>query len=85
MKYDYSKLKCRVVKICKTRKNFADKMGLSERTISMKLNNNGYFSQDEIDKAVSILHLQDSDIQSHFFSKEETGYKIVELLKENGG
>lgn len=70
MKYNYSKLKGRITEICKTRKSFADKMGLSERTISMKLNNNGYFSQDEIDKAMTVLLLKDEDIQPYFFNKK---------------
>ena len=39
MPYDYSKLNGRIVEKCGTQANFAEMMGLSERTISLKLNN----------------------------------------------
>lgn len=43
-------------------------MGLSERTISLKLNNKVAFKQPEIQKALPILGLTESDIQAYFFT-----------------
>lgn len=69
MKYDYSKLKGRIIEICGSYRNFANKMGTSERTVSLKLNNKLYFKQSEIEKAVKILKLDSKDIQPYFFTK----------------
>ena len=38
MPYNYSKLLGRIVECCGTQANFAEKIGLSERTVSLKLN-----------------------------------------------
>lgn len=65
--YDYSKLQGRIIEICKTKANFAKLMNLSERTISLKLNNKIYFKQNEIMKALGILELDINDIQIYFF------------------
>lgn len=68
MAYDYSKLSGRIVEKCGTQGAFAEKMGVSERTISLKLNNKIAFKQPEIQKALSILGLTESDIQVYFFT-----------------
>ena len=65
MAYDYSKLNGRIVEKCGTRANFAEMMGLSERTISLKLNNKISFKQPEIQKALS----QDRPPPSVFWRK----------------
>ena len=43
-------------------------MGLSTRTISLKLNNKIKFKQDEIQKAIVILQLDSTDISEYFFN-----------------
>ena len=68
MVYNYDKLKGRITEKCATQKKFAELMGLSERTISLKLNNEIAFDQDEITKAVQILGLKDKDVQPYFFN-----------------
>lgn len=68
MAYDYAKLNGKIVEKCGTQAIFAEKMGLSERTISLKLNNKIAFKQPEIQKALSILGLTESDIQPYFFT-----------------
>ena len=67
--YDYRKLNGRIVEICGTQAVFAEKMGLSERTISLKLNNKSAWKQSEIQKAVEILGIPDDEIQLYFFTK----------------
>ncbi len=52
MSYDYSKLNGRIVEICGTSKTFAKLMGVSERTLSLKLNNQVPFKQTDIEKAI---------------------------------
>lgn len=68
MAYDYAKLNGKIVEMCGTQAVFAEKMGLSERTISLKLNNKVAFKQPEIQKALLILGLTESDIQTYFFT-----------------
>lgn len=68
MAYDYKKLNGRIVEKCETQAKFAEQMGLSERTVSLKLNNKISWKQTEIQKAMNILGLADEDIQSYFFT-----------------
>ena len=67
MPIDYSKLKGRIVETCGTQGNFAQKMGLSERTVSLKLSGRIPFKQPEILKALEVLNLSEEDIQAYFF------------------
>ena len=64
---DYSKLKGRIVEKCGSQRSFAAKMGLSERTISLKLSGRVPFTQSDILKALQVLDLTHADIQGYFF------------------
>lgn len=67
--YDYSKLQGKIVEKFKNNGNFATKMGLSERTISLKINNKVDFKQNEITKACKLLNIPNSKINDYFFTK----------------
>ena len=45
-------------------------MGMSERSLSLKLNSKVPFKQPEISKACSLLEIGDSDIPAYFFTIE---------------
>lgn len=68
MAYDYSKLNGRIVEKCGTQAVFADRMGLSERTVSLKLNNKVAWKQPEMQKAAVILEFPETEIQTYFFA-----------------
>lgn len=68
MAYDYSKLNGRIIEKCGTQAKFAERMGLSERTVSLKLNNKVAWRQPEMQKAASILEFSEAEIQSYFFT-----------------
>ena len=70
MSYDFSKLQGRIVEICGTQAEFAKRIGLSERSISLKINGKTAWKQDEISKAIEILLLMPEDIQLYFFTKK---------------
>lgn len=76
MKYDYAKLNGRIVEKCNTQAVFAKKMGISEATISKKLNNNAEWRQREIQKAAMILELTETEIPVYFFTSELTHTKV---------
>ena len=68
MKYDYSKLKGKIKEVFNTQSKFAKALGCSEKTLSLKLNNERAFTQNEIDNSIKLLQL--GDIKSYFFSQE---------------
>lgn len=74
MPYDYSVLKGKITEICGTRGEFAKKMGLSERSISLKLNNKLSWSQSDIQRALEILGVSSNKVQEYFFTLKVQSY-----------
>ena len=70
MPFDYSKLDGLVKEKCRTRAVFADKMGLSERSISLKMNGKIQWKQTEICAACEILEINNEDIPYYFFNSK---------------
>lgn len=68
--YIYNKLLGRITEKMSTNKNLAKELGISERTLSLKLNNKIDFKQNEIDKICELLDIPDEEITSYFFTKE---------------
>ncbi len=68
MAYDYSKLSGRINEKFGTRSKFATAMGMSERSLSLKLNSKIPFKQPEISKACTLLEIGDTDIYPYFFT-----------------
>ncbi len=67
MRFDYSKLKGRVVEICGTQSKFSNLMNMSERTVSLKFNNTVNWKQDEIIRACKVLKIPFKEIEEYFF------------------
>lgn len=67
MIYDYSKLKGKIVEVFTTQIEFARAMGLSERTISLKLSNKIDWKQSEIVRACKLLRIPKEEMDSYFF------------------
>ena len=67
MPYNYSKLLGRIVECVGTQAAFAEKMGLSERSISLKLNGKVAWKQTEIAKACEVLGIRLNEIDKYFF------------------
>lgn len=70
LEYDYSKLNGRIVEKCGTKKNFASKMGLTERSVSLKLNNKRPFNQEDIDRSMGVLSILPEEIGVYYFTKK---------------
>ncbi|MDD7433810.1 MAG: DUF739 family protein [Peptoniphilaceae bacterium] len=67
MQYDYSKLMGKIVEVFKTQANFAEAIGLSSRSVSMKLNNKRSWTQPEIENAIKVLNEDEENIKDLFF------------------
>lgn len=67
MLFQYDKLRGKIKEVCGTNFKFAELMGVSNSTISAKLNNKSEFSQPEIFRAVEVLGLEKSEIPQYFF------------------
>lgn len=67
--YDYSKLLGRIVEIVGTQSRFAELLGRSERTVSLKLNNKISWTQEEMLKTSKILKFDKSEIPVYFFAQ----------------
>lgn len=70
MKYDFRKLRGKIIEVFGKQEAFARAMGLSARSVSLKLNNERYFKPIEISKAIGLLDLSLSDIPEYFFTPE---------------
>ena len=68
--YDYSKLNGRIVEIFGTQGKFSEAMELSERSVSLKLNNRVPFSQNDIKKSVELLNIPIGEISDYFFCEK---------------
>lgn len=68
MPYNYSKLLGRIVEKVGTQSKFAERMEMSERTISLKLNGKVGWKQTEIAKACNVLDIRDVEIPNYFFA-----------------
>lgn len=68
MPHNYSKLIGKIVEVFGTQRNFAEKMGLSERSVSLKLHGKVGWKQGEIAQACGLLKISDTEIPAYFFA-----------------
>ncbi|MCI8980598.1 MAG: DUF739 family protein [Clostridia bacterium] len=68
MGFNYSKLSGRIKEKCSTQTQFAQLMGLSERTVSMKMSGKRDWRQKEIANACLILDIEVEKIPEYFFT-----------------
>lgn len=68
--FNYRKLKGRIVEKYGTQDKFAQELGITPNTLSLKLNGKGEFSQGEIAKMSDILLIKKQDIPTYFFTQK---------------
>lgn len=66
--FDYSKLRGRIVERYGYTKDFAEAIGIAPTSLSLKLNNKGYFSQTEIKRSIDALGIEPGSVASYFFA-----------------
>ena len=77
--YKYKKLADRITEKFGTQAKFAGAMQLSERSISLKLNNKVGWRQDEILRASKLLGICPIEFQDYFFDIDFHGNKLLFL------
>ena len=70
IKFDYSKLKGRIIEKCGTQKAFAELLQITEGTLTSKLLGYTYFTQVEIARSVHILDIVSDKVTSYFFTEK---------------
>ena len=68
--FDYSKLLGRIKEKGFTQETFAEAIGISKATLSLKLSNKAYFKQNEMDKACLVLGIDKAEIGAYFFAQK---------------
>ena len=66
--FDYSKLRGRIREILGTQSKFANLLGISEATLSKKLNNETDFTQSEMNRSCEVLKFPTMEIPVYFFT-----------------
>ena len=67
MAFDYTHLRGRIREVCGTQETFANTLGISVSTLSLKLNNKAEWTQEEMAKTVSILGEFGETVNDYFF------------------
>ena len=75
--FDYSKLRGRIIEKYGTQREFAKANHLSDRSISLKLNNGIGLSQEEILKWCRMLDIEANKIPIYFFNQKVSKLKQI--------
>lgn len=78
MEFNYDKLSGRIIEMFGTRYKFAEAMGWSERTLSLKMNCNRFWKQPDIYKAICLLKLTEEDIPAYFFTLKVQNNELLD-------
>ena len=70
MGFNYSKLRGRIIEKYGSQRLFAQKINISNETLSRKLTGKSYFKQDEIWKISELLGIKTEQFDSYFFCKQ---------------
>lgn len=65
--FDYSKLNGKITEKFKRQTLFIEKISMSAPTFIRKINNGGYFTQEEMEEILTILDVELSEIYDYFF------------------
>ena len=76
--FDYSKLKGRIIEKYGTQRKFAELNHISDRTMSLKLNNEVRLSQEEILDWCEKLEIEPKNVHIYFFTLK------VSKMKQEG-
>ena len=78
MSYNYSALLVKIVEVFGTQAKFAEALGVSEHTVSLRLNGKRQWKQEEILRASSLLHIPKEEIAHYFFTLKVQNIELSE-------
>ena len=81
MNYDFSLLRRAIIQRFESQEEFAKKMCMSPRSLSLKLNANVPWKQNEISLACEFLGLSNRDIPIYFFREKANDTIDVEQIR----
>ena len=67
MSFNHNKLRGKIIEKYGTQGAFAKALGVSERTLSLKINGKIFFAQDEMNKILNLLGETVDSIKEYFF------------------
>lgn len=67
-RFDYSKLKGRIKEVLGTQEIYAEKIGLSRTSLSLRLSGKLDFTQEEMMASCGALQFEPSEIPMYFFT-----------------
>lgn len=67
--FNYSKLLGRMRELGFTQEKLAKAIGINESTLNAKINNKGYFNNNQIDKICEVLDISIVEIGAYFYTK----------------
>lgn len=76
MAYDYSKLSGLITEKYGSQLAFSKALGISERSLSLKLNNKVGFKQIEIENSCKLLGIKKNEIAKYFFKLQVQNFKL---------
>lgn len=77
IKFDRTRLTQRIIEECGSVLDFSKEMGMEADTLTNILQNEDYFTADQIEKAAVVLKISSDDISSFFFNTMPTAKKLT--------
>ena len=77
MAYDYSKLRGKIVEKFGTQSKFSQAIGLSERSLSLKITSKVPFRQVEISRCCKLLDIPETEIAEYFFTPKVQSFEQI--------
>lgn len=68
--FNYSKLKGKIRELDMTQREYAQAIGITERTLNLRLHNKRLFKQDEIIKTMELFNEPVENIHIYFFTQK---------------
>lgn len=68
--YNYNKLLGLIKEYCKTQSNYAKHLGIGTTTLTTRLKNKTFFTQEEILKSAELFNLDKKGVIDVFFTKQ---------------
>lgn len=75
--FDYSKLRGKIKEVFGTQDAYANAIGLGRVSVSMRLNNQLEFSQQDMFKSADVLGFPRSQIPEYFFAEKVQKHELT--------